>query len=471
MAPSSQTEELKPTTEQVRHAREFALDAIAQCEKLGVLMTERRAAPIKVTWLDILALIDAELNRRNVAAEKADAGEKRDEMSPRVARLILQARDALYVDDYAEAYHNLYAIASPKFDKQHADVWTDVDRIATQPEPAATGAAPQPDHIDRGTMKYETLVAAGYPKGAAVCGTCGGDKYVKRGDFIEHWREPCPDCPAVPERAGGEVAEVLREADKVLEDWIGLLLANGLRHSVIDGEVVRQKIAALSAPAAVAKAFEGEAEKPAAGENDADHGSGCAVYDVTRPELGECSCGFDSDEGNAPLIRDLARALRRCERGEDGTAIYRAIELLRAPASPEARRMTERQRLALETAESTLREGEACLDERSAAEIRSLLSPPPYEGSEAGRWQPIETAPKDGSDVLVTYKQCDSWFVHNAFWMDGEGVEPEDIGWWSYLLTEVSRTKLDECCEPTHWRPTLPPPYQPDATAQGKDAT
>ena len=23
-----------------------------------------------------------------------------------------------------------------------------------------------------------------------------------------------------------------------------------------------------------------------------EHRSGCAVYDVTRPELGECSCGF-----------------------------------------------------------------------------------------------------------------------------------------------------------------------------------
>lgn len=24
-----------------------------------------------------------------------------------------------------------------------------------------------------------------------------------------------------------------------------------------------------------------------------EHHSGCAVYDITRPELGECSCGFD----------------------------------------------------------------------------------------------------------------------------------------------------------------------------------
>lgn len=72
-------------------------------------------------------------------------------------------------------------------------------------------------------------------------------------------------------------------------------------------------------------------------------------------------------------------------------------------------------------------------------------------------WQPISTAPKD-RDILVCYKNCDSWFVHNAFWLDGEGVDEEERGWWSYLITEVTRTKLDGCCEPTHWREQLAPP-------------
>ncbi len=75
-------------------------------------------------------------------------------------------------------------------------------------------------------------------------------------------------------------------------------------------------------------------------------------------------------------------------------------------------------------------------------------------------WQKIDSAPRDGTEILITYKQCDSWFLHNAFWMEGDGVEPEDVGWWSYLLTEVSRTQLDGCCEPTHWQPLPDPPRE-----------
>lgn len=89
--------------------------------------------------------------------------------------------------------------------------------------------------------------------------------------------------------------------------------------------------------------------------------------------------------------------------------------------------------------------------EHAAQRAISLLSRPA-----AGEWQPIETAPKDGTDVLVTWKNCDSWFVTNAFWIQSD---EDGTGWWSYLLTEVSRTQLDGACEPTHWRARLAPPY------------
>jgi hypothetical protein len=68
-------------------------------------------------------------------------------------------------------------------------------------------------------------------------------------------------------------------------------------------------------------------------------------------------------------------------------------------------------------------------------------------------WQPIETAPKDGGDIMVCYQHCDSWFVHIAFWLDGEGVDEEDVGWWAYTLSEVSRMKLDDIWTPTYWQP------------------
>ena len=40
-----------------------------------------------------------------------------EEVSPRVAYLILQVRDALATENVDEAYHALYQIVSPDFDK------------------------------------------------------------------------------------------------------------------------------------------------------------------------------------------------------------------------------------------------------------------------------------------------------------------------------------------------------------------
>lgn len=55
------------------------------------------------------------------------------EMSPRVAKLILAIRNEL-VKPNVEAYHLLYQIASPNFDKQ-GDVWAEIEQIASQPSP------------------------------------------------------------------------------------------------------------------------------------------------------------------------------------------------------------------------------------------------------------------------------------------------------------------------------------------------
>lgn len=106
------------------------------------------------------------------------------------------------------------------------------------------------------------------------------------------------------------------------------------------------------------------------------------------------------------------------------------------------------------------------LFERRAIPFGSLAS-----ALEAHIWRPIATAPKDGTDVMVGWRHIDSWFVTNAFWMDGEGVEPDDVGWWSYMLSEVSRTKLDGCAEPTHWMPLPPAPADvplPPSAGQAK---
>jgi hypothetical protein len=61
-------------------------------------------------------------------------------------------------------------------------------------------------------------------------------------------------------------------------------------------------------------------------------------------------------------------------------------------------------------------------------------------------WQPIETAPKDGSNVLVI--EAGNSVPVVAYWdndMDG--------GWWGYWQTEQLNPH-----KPTHWMPLPAPP-------------
>lgn len=55
-------------------------------------------------------------------------------------------------------------------------------------------------------------------------------------------------------------------------------------------------------------------------------------------------------------------------------------------------------------------------------------------------WQPIETAPKDATRVLLV--RGDSPTMHTAFWRDGRW----DCGGYFYFN------------KPTHWMPLPPPP-------------
>jgi hypothetical protein len=71
-------------------------------------------------------------------------------------------------------------------------------------------------------------------------------------------------------------------------------------------------------------------------------------------------------------------------------------------------------------------------------------------------WQPIETAPRDGSPVLVCQQQTPHWYVVRlAYWEIDHTEEPP--GWRSQPHPCISF--LDELLlwQPTHWAPFIPP--------------
>jgi hypothetical protein len=69
-------------------------------------------------------------------------------------------------------------------------------------------------------------------------------------------------------------------------------------------------------------------------------------------------------------------------------------------------------------------------------------------------WQPIETAPKDGSPLLVYFPEIGTWEV---FW----STNVFDFGSWN-----VSDNKHEDrplrgwSTQPTHWMPLPAPPAQ-----------
>lgn len=82
---------------------------------------------------------------------------------------------------------------------------------------------------------------------------------------------------------------------------------------------------------------------------------------------------------------------------------------------------------------------------------------------EFGKWQQIETAPKDGTDVIVLLNVADVAVVHIAWWRDGElnaAGEFLEPGWWSYTLGSVTQELLNDYRSPTHWMPMPEPPEQ-----------
>jgi hypothetical protein len=77
-------------------------------------------------------------------------------------------------------------------------------------------------------------------------------------------------------------------------------------------------------------------------------------------------------------------------------------------------------------------------------------------------WQPIETAPKDGTEVILGWDMASVWIVRNGWFHDGNdwrGFDLDDVGWWSYRHS-VTQEKLEGYDTPTHWMPLPEPPKE-----------
>lgn len=82
------------------------------------------------------------------------------------------------------------------------------------------------------------------------------------------------------------------------------------------------------------------------------------------------------------------------------------------------------------------------------------------------KWQPIESAPKDGTEILLGKDIASVWIVRNGRWVNwrdwcpaptepGEQVD----GWWCYR-NSVAQEMLEGIYEPTHWMPLPEPPSE-----------
>lgn len=76
------------------------------------------------------------------------------------------------------------------------------------------------------------------------------------------------------------------------------------------------------------------------------------------------------------------------------------------------------------------------------------------------KWQPIETAPKDGTIILVGWRlpedtEMQEWFVMQWGHIQRNGLFPGDVGMW--VAPNGSMT-WHETNGPTHWMPLPEPP-------------
>lgn len=95
-----------------------------------------------------------------------------------VKRKLLAARDALTEGDAMEAYHQIYSIASPHFDKLTDEVWTGLE--SPSPEPAEQRLNKAARRIVDGAFALrDHMTSCDKTMGATHACTCGMWAYAR----------------------------------------------------------------------------------------------------------------------------------------------------------------------------------------------------------------------------------------------------------------------------------------------------
>ena len=100
------------------------------------------------------------------------------------------------------------------------------------------------------------------------------------------------------------------------------------------------------------------------------------------------------------------------------------------------------------------------------ADVTAALASLPDDVSE-DPWQPIETAPKDGTEILL--------YGPGVLLSDGRTsmyARAQHVGWAHEVDGHLEWATRDPSvtCRPTHWRPLPSPPSAMLAAAGGRDA-
>lgn len=118
---------------------------------------------------------------------------------------------------------------------------------------------------------------------------------------------------------------------------------------------------------------------------------------------------------------------------------------------------------------NTLSEPEGGFDPNDLALVVALHNAAPaliarVRELEKRQWQPIETAPKDGTEVEVLFDSADVEIVRLCRWNDGEDETldecwrgPKNTGWWSYKHSVTQELLSGRSMMATHWKPFVKP--------------